>query len=154
MAPGSALDLDLCFFFRFMANLLVNFVFQLEDEEFVDDEFVGDEDVKLFPNLICKPYMFEPELKSDDSANVSGSDCLQSLPSRLVDSLLPGNSSYAYNWHIMKLQSRLKVPKVKSPFPMPCLKSSLSPKANQNLSEKHENRTISIIQFEISKLYI
>ena len=26
-----------------------NFVFQSEDEEFVDDEFVDDEDVELFP---------------------------------------------------------------------------------------------------------
>ena len=69
----------------FNANLLVNFTFQSEDEEFVDDEFVDDEDVELFPDLICKPYVFEPEFKSDDSANVSASECLQGLPSRLAD---------------------------------------------------------------------
>ena len=73
----------------------------------------------------------------------------------------------------MKLQSCLKVHHVKSPFPM-FMSQNKSKVQNQfkidqknmkktwkkawkkheNRSEKHENWTISIIQFEISKLYI
>jgi len=68
----------------FNANLLVIVCFSQKTKN-VDDEFVDDEDVELFPDMICKPYMFEPELKRDDSSNVSASECLQNLPNRLAD---------------------------------------------------------------------
>ena len=92
MALGSALDYSTVIYLYKMKDVQLvqhvqcqfigNFVFQSEDEEFVDDEFVDDEDVELFPDMICKPYMFEPELKRDDSSNVSASEC---LPNRLAD---------------------------------------------------------------------
>ena len=114
MALGSALDYSTVIYLYKMkvvqlvqhvqCQFIGNFVFQSEDEEFVDDEFVDDEDVELFPDM----------MKHGDRSVLASAF----KTSQIVSQILPGNLSYPCNWHIMKLQSCLKVHHVKSPFPM------------------------------------